>query len=136
MRLVIAGGRNRSLSFSDIQKLNALLAEVNEVITGEGGKTDASGKVWAKSLNLPYTGFPARWHDLSEPDAIIKTRIDGIQFDAYAGPRRNRQMAAYAARACDGGMLAAFPGGEGTADMVKAAAEAGLLIFDYRKGSR
>lgn len=33
-------------------------------------------------------------------------------------------------------MLAVFPGGEGTADMVKAATEAGLLIFDYRKATR
>lgn len=135
MRLIIAGGRNRSLTEADIEKLNSLLAETCEVITGEGGKTDAGGKAWAKSFDpeLPYTPFPADWNNLTYPDARIRTRADGTKYDAEAGPRRNRQMAAYAVKASDGGALAVFPGGSGTDSMVRAASEAGLIIFDFRK---
>lgn len=129
IRLIIAGGRDYRLTPADIEKLDniRLGGGIAEVVSGGATGADEDGASWARKhwLNVEY--FPADWNGLSQPDAIIKTRRDGRQFDAYAGPRRNRQMAEYA------DAVALFPGGDGTADMYKAAKAAGLKIYDFRR---
>lgn len=130
IKLIIAGGRDYRFSVGDFAHLEKLHRQhtVTEVVSGEATGADWYGKYWAYERQIPVKGFPADWNDLSKPDAIIKTRRDGTKYDAYAGPRRNREMAAYA------DAVALFPGGSGTQDMYRAAKEAGIEIFDFRKG--
>lgn len=85
---------------------------------------DALAARWAKKNDAQYRAFPAAWTDLSHPTRNIRTRRDGTEYDALAGLRRNQQM-------LDVGeptRVVAFPGGSGTADMIRRAERAGLVV--------
>ncbi len=127
-RLIIAGGRDYRLTPADYEKLDnhRLGLQIAEVVSGCATGADSDGAAWARKHFIHVEPFPADWTDLSHPDAVIKTRADGTQYDARCGPRRNAAMAAYA----DAVVL--FPGGRGTRDMYDAAKAAGLRIYDWR----
>lgn len=75
--------------------------------------------------NIKEEPYPADWNDLTQTDALIRVRRDGKRYDAKAGFRRNQRM-------IDDGkptLVAAFPGGDGTADMVRRARQAGLHVI-------
>lgn len=132
MKLIIAGGRDYQLTDEDYALLDELrlsrfVAPIEEVVSGCATGADECGEAWAKLRGIPVQHFRADWKDLSHSDARIRTRRDGTKYDAEAGPRRNRAMAAYA------DAVALFPGGDGTASMYRAAKAAGITIYDYRK---
>jgi hypothetical protein len=57
----------------------------------------------------------------------VKTKFlyaDWSRFGFAAGPIRNREMLAF-----DIGLVVAFPGGKGTADMARQAGDAGILVM-------
>lgn len=66
---------------------------------------------WARNCLVPVEAFAAKW------------RVNG-KLDRSAGPRRNQQMIN------DGkpDLVIAFPGGDGTADMISRAELAGLKV--------
>src|SRR5687767_5581960 len=96
MRTIIAGSR----SVKDyLTVVNAVLEsgfEVTEVVSGRAPGVDRLGEIWAKQNKIPIKPFPAKWDDLSHPDARIKRNRYGREYDANAGHRRNRDMARYA----------------------------------------
>jgi len=106
MKLIIAGGRTYRLTEQDIQRLDELGA--TEVVSGCATGADEDGQRWAESRGLPVRRFPPDWNRLG----------------FAAGPRRNRQMAAYA----DAVIL--FPGGRGTLSMFNEARAANITIYD------
>lgn len=110
MKLIIAGGRDYSLTSSDIEKLNAI-PNVTEVVSGGASGADYDGERWARSRHLPIERFEADWRGLGKK----------------AGPIRNAQMAAYA------DAVALFPGGKGTVSMFNEAIKAGIKIYDFRE---
>lgn len=122
MRTIIAGGRETHLIPRDKFRLNRLRLElpITEVISGLARGVDTDGFVWACAAGLPITKFPANWRE----------------FGNAAGPIRNNEMARYAALDPQGGALVVFPGGAGTTNMVEAAKEHGLKVFDYRRTAR
>lgn len=63
---------------------------------------------WAAERTLPYMTFPANWD----------------RFGKAAGPIRNKWMLEYG----QPDLVVAFPGGKGTAHMVKIATEAGVAV--------
>jgi hypothetical protein len=78
---------------------------------------------------------PAKWDDLSHPDAKIRTRKDGKQYDAMAGPRRNGEMVASGLDF----VIVGHPnlaGSKGTRDMVAQCLAVGLPVwlFDSEDG--
>lgn len=108
-RCIIAGGRSYKFTPEDIAALDALAGTINptEIVSGGAPGADSEGEKWAKAHGLPVHRFPANWRTL------------GIA----AGPVRNQQMAEYA------DALIVFPGGRGTADMIRRAKQAGLKIY-------
>jgi predicted Rossmann-fold nucleotide-binding protein len=129
MKLIIAGGRDYQLTDADYDSLDELLSSlpIQEVVHGGATGADECGEAWAKLRGIPvHPPFKADWYDLTKPDAIIKTDRNGRKYDAYAGPRRNKEMAAYA------DAVALFPGGDGTASMYRAAKGSGIEIYDFR----
>lgn len=110
MKLIIAGGRAYTFTPQDFARLDALLPEVDEVVSGGATGADACGEMWAASHGIPVKCFPADWQ----------------KHGRAAGPIRNRTMSLYA----DAVVL--FPGGRGTADMARQARAAGLKIYDFR----
>lgn len=114
MKLIIAGGRDYTMTPADILYLDELHAQhrITEVISGGATGADAGGEQWAIRNRINLIRMPAEW----------------AKYGRRAGPRRNRDMALYA----DAVVL--FPGGAGTRSMYKEAQKAHIQIFDMRKG--
>jgi hypothetical protein len=114
LKLIIAGGRDYSLTEWDKGQLDAIHFEhnVTEVVSGGAKGADAGGEAWAFEWNIPVRRFPADW-----------------SLGPKAGPLRNKEMADY------GEALAAFPGGPGTTNMVNEATKKGIPVFDFRASS-
>lgn len=112
MKVIVAGGRDFKRTKWGREVLDALHSEIEftEVVCGMARGADTMGRYWAHDHHIPVKQFPAKWD----------------KYGAAAGPIRNGQMAAYA------DVLIAFPGGKGTANMVKQAKQHGLIIYDFR----
>lgn len=118
MILIVCGGRD----FADRAFLFAALDAVHRKrpITklAQGccpTGADAFAVEWAKARGVFCIGFQANW----------------AEFGASAGPRRNRQMLDYGV---DG--VVAFPGGRGTADMVRIARAAGVTVWEPKPDTK
>lgn len=110
MRLLVCGGRN----FDDFGRLNRqldALARAQEnltIIHGGARGADTMAGNWAN-----------RWGH-----AVLVFRADWNKYGDRAGPIRNQRM-------LDEGkpdIVVAFPGGRGTADMVRRAQKAGVKV--------
>lgn len=108
MRVILAGGRHRELSVSDVELCVKVCSAwgATEIVSG-ACKTgvDSYASVVARHLGLHLEQFPADWD----------------RYGRGAGPVRNKQMAVYA------GALIAFAGGDGTQNMWANAENENLL---------
>jgi hypothetical protein len=111
MRVLICGGRD----FTDYERLRRVLDKslyidgITTVIHGGAQGADACADVWAKQSYIPVKCYPAQWD----------------KYGRSAGPVRNQQM-------LDEGkpdLVIAFPGGAGTANMIKIARRAGIDVL-------
>lgn len=125
MRVVICGGRDYVLTVGDAKWLDGMRASlpITEVLHGDATGADAGAKKWAIARGVPHRPFPAKWDDIDAPGAVIRERRDGRKYNVLAGYWRNEDMA----KAAD--ICIAFPGGNGTADMMKRAEAHGLLVL-------
>lgn len=112
MRVLVCGGRN----FSNQKLLNDVLFSLDEahhidvIIEGNARGADRLAGFWARKHKIDNLKFPADWN----------------KHGRAAGPIRNQQM-------LDEGkpdLVVAFPGGKGTAHMVKIAKEAGVEVIE------
>jgi hypothetical protein len=110
MRILVCGGRE----FTDRRLLNdtlnglRLTRGIVHVIAGGARGADSMAEWWAKAEGVPCQVYQADWAGLGRK----------------AGPIRNQRM-------LDEGkpdLVVAFPGGRGTADMVRRGREAGEVI--------
>ncbi len=111
MRVLVCGGRDYRDDAAVFAALDRLHSErgVSCVLAGAASGADHLAAAWAKARAIDLREFPADW------------KAHG----RAAGPLRNRRMLAEGRP--DG--VVAFPGGRGTADMVKAALDAGLKVW-------
>jgi len=113
MILVVAGGRDyvfdtRDMYFlDDIVKKYSMTSPIKMVLTGGASGADWCGLMWANIRGYPYRIHYADWERLGKA----------------AGPIRNRVLAER------GTVLAVFPGGKGTENMIKQAETYGLEII-------
>lgn len=109
MRVLVCGGREFD-DYSLMAKTLESLVRPNTMIIQGGAKgADALAKLWAKASNILSVEYPANWN----------------KYGKRAGYLRNKQM-------LDEGkpdLVVAFPGGKGTANMVKLAEEAGVKVI-------
>ena len=115
MRVLVCGGRD----FADRDLVARTLAPYrpqpitapseHKIIHGGAAGADTLAREWAEVYGVPYREFPADW----------KTH------GRAAGPIRNQRM-------IDEGkpdLVVAFPGGRGTADMIRRAEAAGVPVM-------
>ncbi len=111
LRLLVCGGRD----FADKRILDAALSEMQAkhgiaaIIQGAAAGADTLAAEWGRSKGVPVEAFPADWETHRRA----------------AGPIRNKQM-------LDEGRpdaVLAFPGGRGTANMVRQAEAAGVRVW-------
>jgi len=111
MRVLVCGGRDyddQAMLFGVLDML-AEQGPINAIIQGDCPTgADKLARMWAISRNEHYDRFPADWN----------------AHGRAAGPIRNQRM-------LDEGRpteVVSFPGGRGTADMVRRAKAAGLPV--------
>lgn len=117
MRVLVCGGRDfddwELLSHSLIV-LSAQFGRKLMIIHGGARGADRLAANWAFNNRMEAEAYPADWN----------------RHGRKAGPLRNQQM-------LDDGRpeyVAAFPGGRGTADMVRRAKSAGIHVFHFDRG--
>jgi hypothetical protein len=111
LRLLVCGGRGYAEWVAACAALDDVLSRrpIAVVIAGGARGADALAVRWAEDRHLAALVFPADW----------------TTYGKRAGFIRNRQML----REGRPTFVVAFPGGTGTADMVRASREAGLKVW-------
>jgi hypothetical protein len=112
MHVLVCGGRD----YADVGALNEALDALHReravtlLIHGAARGADSLAAAWARSRGIPTLAFPANW------------KKDG----KAAGFVRNARMLR------DGrpDLVVAFPGGKGTAHMVRLARDAGVPVLE------
>lgn len=111
MILLVCGGRD----YGDHDKVSATLDAIHRdervtlLIHGAASGADSAASKWARLRGIVSEAHPAYW----------------IKFGLRAGPIRNEQMLA---RNPD--LVVAFPGGRGTAHMVRIAKANGTKVLE------
>lgn len=129
-RLLVCGGRSYSNAVMVYRTLDTLHAtrRFTDLIQGGASGADALGRDWAITHpEIIRWECKAAWRDLSHADAVIKVRRDGVRYDAKAGHRRNVRMLEWKPD-----IVVAFPGGDGTKDMVTLARAAGVEVMEVK----
>ena len=114
MKVLVCGGRDYADSMRVERELDALAKWTAKISIIEGGASgaDAFAHRWAQKRNAPIQTFRADW------EAHGKA----------AGPIRNAKMLA-----AGPDLVLAFPGGKGTADMVRRARLAGVKVCEVSR---
>lgn len=127
-RILVCGGRK----YGDQDRVNRILdAAVErlglaELIHGAAPGADSLAAEWARTRGVPARAFPAHWSDIHRPGAVVRRLSSGRLYDAAAGQVRNQRM-------LDEGrpdIVIAFPGGTGTAGMIRIARAAGVRVIE------
>lgn len=108
--VLICGGRRFSNRQMLKEYMDAFPHLVTQIITGGAPGADSLAEWWAEKKHIPVRKFRADWESHGKK----------------AGPLRNQQM-------LDEGKpdyVVAFPGGLGTADMIRRARKADIEIFE------
>lgn len=119
MRILVCGGRD----FNDWDFLNQTLHHVVydgghtnyskiTIISGGARGADSLAIKWAKFFGCKLKEFPADWH----------------KYGKSAGAIRNQQMI----DEDKPDFVVAFPGGTGTADMIRRAKKAGITVREIK----
>ena len=112
MRVLVCGGR----SYRDIVRVFSVLDKLHReagiecLIQGGAKGADRLAYEWAGQSSVPTETYEADWENQG----------------SFAGPARNKRM-------LDEGkpdLVIAFPGGRGTADMVRKARRAGVEVVE------
>jgi hypothetical protein len=112
MRVLVCGGR----AFTDRTLLEATLDRLHHarvftvLIEGDARGADRMAGAWAEAQGIALTVFKADWDELG----------------AKAGPIRNQQMLEEGTP----DLVVAFPGGGGTAHMMRLARETGIEVLE------
>jgi len=110
-RVLVCGGRHYTAQLKVNTALDWLHKNLRFTTMLEGGATGADrfARTWAQLNGVPAQTFPADWQRLGNS----------------AGFERNRHMLAFGQPE----LVVAFPGGNGTANMIKLARVAGLEVY-------
>ena len=109
MRLLVTGGRDFDNGPAVFEVIEALHPAV--VIHGSATGADLTAQGAAALLRIPVLAFPANW----------------ATHGKAAGPIRNAKML----KEGKPDLVVAFPGGKGTANMIKLAKDAGVPVLRW-----
>ena len=120
MRVLVTGGRNFADRRAVFLALDQLLdrcpsRDSLRVIQGGASGADHEARIWCCARLVSYENYPAKWGEHGRA----------------AGPIRNQQMLTEGKP----DLVVAFPGGRGTADMVRRAKAAGVKVVEVDDGS-
>ncbi len=134
MTVAVVGSRTMKDQAYVFGVLNDLRWIWDDFIVVSGGAEGADLLAWCWAVEvegiIPII-CPADWDDLSQPDAVIRTRKDGSKYDARAGYRRNREIVDNTDR-----YVVAFWDGQssGTRSTIDLALDAGKTVYVFWPG--
>lgn len=111
LRVLVCGGRNYDdlgAVWGQLDAFHAMQGPIVAIIHGGAGGADLLGEKWAIQNGVPRVSFRPDWN----------------AYGRAAGPIRNKRM-------LDDGkpdLVIAFPGGRGTADMIRQATDANVEV--------
>ncbi len=108
MKVLVCGGRDYSGDVATILSKLHLDKRISCIVTGGCSGADALAQKWAHQNDVPLTVHYAQWK----------------LYGSAAGPMRNARMLVLDRP----DLVVAFPGGRGTADMIRRAEEAGVKV--------
>jgi hypothetical protein len=111
MKVLVCGGR-KFRSFESVEKGLARIYGIKHLVHGGAPGTDTLTGDYAWKYKIPCTIYWADW----------------AKYGNSAGPIRNAQML----KDSKPDLVVAFPGGSGTAHMVKIAKERGVKVIEYK----
>jgi hypothetical protein len=113
MRVLVCGGR----AYRDPRRVKAVMDKfhnsgegIDVLIEGGAHGADRLARLWAQSEPVPIETYEADWENQG----------------SFAGPARNARMLAEGKP----DLVIAFPGGRGTADLVRKARKAGVEVIE------
>lgn len=115
MKVLVCGGRNYDDFAFVVQSLNKIneFNPITLIIEGGANGADRLGRDWANCYSIPVQTFEADW----------------ITFGKGAGFKRNAQML----NEGQPDIVVAFPGGNGTAHMVRISKAANVMVWEPAK---
>lgn len=118
MRVLVCGGRDYKDRDAVLRALDRVHIDkgITLLIRGGARGADTLAEQWAESLEIDIERYPANWSK------------DGNA----AGPIRNARMLTEGKP----DLVVAFPGGRGTADMIRQAEAAGVPVWRVKERSR
>ena len=94
MKIAVVGSREFKDEDFIMEKLHDetkfLVEDRYTIISGGARGVDTIAEAFAKERDIETKIFEAKWNDLTQPGAIIKTSRNGKKYDARAGFRRNK----------------------------------------------
>ena len=113
MRALICGGRDFTNVAFIWRELDRVYSEtpLSEMMTGGAQGADSIANDWGKTKPITRFVCNAEWK----------------KYGTAAGPKRNARMIEWLPD-----VVIAFPGGRGTADMVRRAKKAGVLVLEIK----
>ena len=114
MRLLVCGGRN----YNDAKRIEEEIVKLapTVIISGGASGADTHAIIEAQVLGIPVIVYMADWK----------------KYGRRAGPIRNKQMLEEGKP----DMVLAFPGGIGTANMIKQAKAAGIKVIEIEEETK
>ena len=118
MKVLVCGGRD----YKDLKKVYEVLDKLHNdysitiIVHGAAPGADSLADRWASQEGIPRLSYPAEWEKYKK-----------LGQKNPAGPIRNAQMLK---ENPDIELAVSFPGGSGTADMVKKIKEKNILIIE------
>jgi len=113
--------------FETLDTLDASYS-IDLIIHGKATGADTWADNWAVKNNVPIFALAALWTDITVEPSIIRTRFDGSKYNAAAGWQRNQRLLEEGKP----NLVVAFPGGSGTADMVKRSRAANVEVLQVK----
>lgn len=127
MKVLVCGGRN----YSNMRCVHRVLRKldsfktIDTIVHGDASGADNHGKTWALANSRKTIPYPAKWDDLTTPGAVVRVGKYG-PYNVMAGFQRNLLMVTKERP----DLVVAFPGGTGTANMVKLARELKIPVME------
>ena len=114
-RIIVCGGRNYTNRERLFKELDAVHSERHISVLIEGGARGADRLAF--EWGCQHVGI-----------LKIRCEADWVKHGRAAGPIRNQRML----NECAPDLVVAFPGGSGTADMVRRARDAGVEVIEVK----
>ncbi len=114
MRILVCGGRNfhkTDIVYTQLEWINQTYG-IEEMCQGGARGVDTIAAGWAGFMRVPNRTYPAAWYE----------------YGKNAGPIRNKHMLEH----FKPDLVVAFPGGPGTANMIKLAEGAGVDVMKVK----